>query len=63
MRQRKVLSNKLFLKSRRLCGELLEVRGNANLMRKILMRYEGRGKVSFGVEIRRSADVFSTPLS
>ena len=43
VRQRKVVSNKLFLFNRRLDGELLEMRENENLMRKILMRYEREG--------------------
>ena len=43
VRQRKVVSNKLFPFNRRLDGELLEMRENENLMRKILMRYEREG--------------------
>jgi hypothetical protein len=43
VRQRKVVSKKLFSKIGRLSGELLEVRENENLMRKILMRCEGEG--------------------
>ena len=39
---KKVVSNKLFPKIRRLYGELLEIRENENLMRKILMRVRGR---------------------
>ena len=42
MRQRKVVSNKLFPFNRRLDGELLEMRENENLVRKILMKVRGR---------------------
>jgi hypothetical protein len=35
VRQSNVVSNKLFPKIRRLCGQLLEIRENENLVRKI----------------------------